>query len=382
MRFKEREQRGRVQRKFTILREQESLSEQIADRALHVRVFRLQTVGDRRRFHRENEVVRADIVEKRGLLGIDIGNVFIRERDFQRIFERLVFVHERGFDLCGFRPQRGRTDLRGKSPSVLLGNENFTGAGQRNGLDVFRLSLRHQVKIADLVDLVAEEFHTHRCVQMGRIDVDDTAANAEFALTVHEVGANIARIHEEFREIGKLHAVTDRKVLRRTAEHLLRNGERERRRGRCDHTVELAVEHIRQHGNALVLQLVRGYHIVENGVSLGIDRRARAERRQRAEQASRRFFVRNADKGEGRTKFLLRNRGGEENVKRALAKPRHHERPRLRTAVLAPQIFYDFTVFTILSDTVRKKLHLGYFLLSVRRAHIQNEKSSSINWDL
>ena len=183
-------------------------------------------------------------------------------------------MHERTLHLSRACPLRRSADQSNKSLSLFRRNQNFSGTGYGNSLNVFRFSLRHQIEIADLIDLIAEKFHSHGCVQMRRENIDDTAADAELTLTVHEIGANVARAYEKFRKFVHLHAISDRKRSRRTAKHISRNRKRKRRRRRCDHDVELFVQHIRQNGNTLMLQLMGRYHIIKNGITIRIDSRS------------------------------------------------------------------------------------------------------------
>ena len=83
-----------------------------------------------------------------------------------------------------------------------VGDQQLAARGGDNlGQHLVEGTLVGDAERADLLDCVTEEVHAHRVFEGGREDVDDAAADAEFAASLDQVDPDVGRVDKAFRHI-------------------------------------------------------------------------------------------------------------------------------------------------------------------------------------
>ena len=224
------------------------------------------------------------------------------------------------------------------------------GRGDGHLRDLVGAALRLRVKIRDGVDLVAPEFHTHRCFSAGGVEVHNAAAARKLTRAVNLIGAHIATAHQRPHNLIHRNFLSGREFHRALFQLFWRQNILQCRVDRRHNAGALPGLQQRQCFDALALIFMRAaLRVAQAEIAQGVKRRSHAHRVQVFQHTRRFCFV-------ARNKQRFFRHGRKQRVQNICfvngSQTRHGHR---RLAL--PHSVFDRAVFRHAPKRVIQKIH-------------------------
>ena len=233
----------------------------------------------------EHQRLGGQVVRGAGELRIDEGLIAVGRREGkaapQRVGVGLQRAHQslvRRFAAALAGQQAVQLPRQPLDAAGVQGRQRL-GHGQDDELvGIFDAPLRDGVKIAHGVDLVAEEFQTHRALLCRGEDVHDAAAHAELARALHEGAAGVARVQQAGDQLVQFELRAGQQAHRGGEQLRLRHRPQGKRLERRQEQGRFAARQIVKAAQALLLPAARdGGGVIKHQVARRQDRGLRAE---------------------------------------------------------------------------------------------------------